>query len=102
MNPVIPLGRDGKAGYSKFLKRKFTSEVAMFGKKKRVIEKFPYDPKKQEPVIRASICTGEKVAGFRDRDGGTLHEVTLIRDYEDMKAFLQAYGLSEGEVRTIY
>ena len=81
MNPVIPLGRDGKAGYSKFLKRKFTSEVAMFGKKKRVIEKFPYDPKKQEPVIRASICTGEKVAGFRDRDGGTLHEVTLIRDY---------------------
>ena len=58
----------------------------MFGKKKRVIEKFPYDPKKQEPVIRASICTGEKVAGFRDRDGGTLHEVTLIRDYEDMKA----------------
>jgi hypothetical protein len=80
----------------------FIPEAYMFGKKKRVIQKFPYDPAKQEPVIRASICTGEKVAGFRDREGGTLHEVTLIRDYEDMKAFLSAYDLSEEEVRTIY
>ena len=67
----------------------------MFGKKKRVIEKFPYDPEKQEPVVRASICTGEKVAGFRDRDGGTLHEVTLIRDYEDMKADQGSFSESQ-------
>ena len=30
----------------------------------------PYDPATQIPVIRSSICTGEKVAGFKDKRSG--------------------------------
>lgn len=35
----------------------------MFHKK---IQKETYDKENQKPVIRSNICTGEKVAGFRN------------------------------------
>ncbi len=31
------------------------------------------------PVVRASICTGERVAGFQNISTGKFDEVTLIR-----------------------
>ena len=40
----------------------------LFRKKKT--EHKTYDHEKLEPVIRCSICTGEEVAGFRDRETG--------------------------------
>ena len=54
---------------------------------------FDVDPERQKPVIRASICTGEQVAGFKSRNGGEFHEVMLIRDNDDLKEFMKAYGL---------
>lgn len=54
-----------------------------------------YDPEKEKPVIRASICTGERVAGFRDRRSGTFHDVMLIRNQKDLDEFLRMYGLEE-------
>lgn len=59
-----------------------------------------YDPAKQEPVIHASICTGEKVAGFKDLEGGHFTEVMLIRTDADLKHFMNMYGLKE--VKTEY
>lgn len=59
-----------------------------------------FDPEKQEAVIRCSICTGEKVAGFRDKAGGRFTEVMLIRTPEDERAFKAAYHLDT--VKTIY
>lgn len=53
----------------------------------------PYDPEKQIPVIRASICTGEKVAGFRDKQDGHFTEVMLIRSPKDEQAFREMYGV---------
>lgn len=50
-----------------------------------------YDPKTQYPAIRASICTGEKVAGFRDRKSGKFTEVMLIRSQKDIEQFKEAY-----------
>ena len=41
----------------------------------RLRENFPFDPAKQLPVIRSSICTGEKVAGVKDLEGGHFTEV---------------------------
>ena len=39
--------------------------------KKKTVKK-PYDREHMKPVIRASICTGEEVAGFKDiRTGKT-------------------------------
>ena len=49
----------------------------MFFRKKR--ETRTYDRETQAPVIHASICTGEKVAGFRDLRTGRFTEIMLIR-----------------------
>ena len=52
-----------------------------------------YDPETQYPAIRASICTGEKVAGFRDKRGGRFVEVMLIRSDKDLEEFKRTYGV---------
>ena len=58
-------------------------------------ERIPYDSEKQYPVIHASICTGEKVAGFKNYDDAHFTEVMLIRNAEDEKRFKAIYGLDE-------
>ena len=59
-----------------------------------------YDPEKQEPVIRASVCSGEKAAGFKDRESGRFTEVMLIKSPEDEALFKEIYRLDE--VKTEY
>ncbi len=51
----------------------------------------PYDPETQEAIIRCSICTGEKVAGFKDKRGGHFTEIMLIRTSEDEEEFKRLY-----------
>lgn len=58
-------------------------------------ETIPYDPQKQYAVIRASICTGEKVAGFKNYKDAHFTEVMLIRNGEDEKRFKAIYELNE-------
>ena len=53
----------------------------------------PYDPATQYPVVRASICTGERVAGFKNRTNGHFTEVMLITSAEDEQAFMDAYQI---------
>lgn len=66
----------------------------MFGKKKK--PQLPvYDPEKQKPLIRCSICTGEQVAGFKDLETGKFEEVMLIRDDGDLQRFKEQYHLTE-------
>ena len=67
----------------------------MFLKKK---VKETYDKENQKPVIRASICTGEQVAGFKDVHTGKFTEVMLIRGSKDMDEFLEMYNISAEEV----
>ena len=69
----------------------------MFHKK---IQKETYDKENQKPVIRSSICTGEKVAGFRDIRTGKFTEVILIKDNKDMDLFLEKYDISVAEIKT--
>ena len=64
------------------------------------IKKIEYDKENQKPVIRSSICTGEKVAGFRDLNTGKFTEVMLIRDNKDMDEFLTTYDISVVEIKT--
>ena len=71
----------------------------MFKKKAKQFT-IPYDPKTQYPVIKASICTGEKVAGFKDRADGHFTEVMLITSDTDLMAFKNAYGIEE--IKTEY
>ncbi len=60
-----------------------------------------YDTEHCLPVIRQSICTGEKTAGFQNRETGKFIEVMLIRTQADLDAFRAQYGI-EGEIKTIY
>ena len=69
---------------------------------KRKIKKCSYDRESLRPVIRSSICTGERVAGFRNVHTGIFGDVMLIRGERDLEEFLQMYGISAEEVSTEY
>ena len=60
-----------------------------------------FDPDDFEPVIRSSICTGERVAGFLKKSDNSFHEVILIRNDRDLEEFRSQYDVS-GEIRVIY
>ena len=62
-------------------------------------ETIPYDPQKQYAVIRASICTGEKVAGFKDINTGKFRDVMLISDSKDLEEFMKKFRISEEEIK---
>ena len=70
------------------------------GAEARLKEEFPFDPARQTAVIRSSICTGEKVAGFKELEGGRFTEVMLIRSRQDEEKFKALYGLEK--VKTEY
>ena len=70
----------------------------MFRKKQKF--SFEYDPETQYPVIRASICNGERVAGFKNKTDGHFTEVIFIRSEADIEDFKEAYGLDD--IRTEY
>ena len=61
---------------------------------KKKAEKKTYDKENKKPVIRASICNGEQVAGFMNVHTGSFEEVMLIRDSEDLFQFMNEYGIS--------
>lgn len=69
---------------------------------KKKQEKRTYDQENQKPVIRSSICTGEKVAGFQDIHTGKFTEVMLIRTSGDLEEFCRLYGIGVGEISTHY
>lgn len=64
------------------------------------IKKENYDKKHQKPIIKNSICTGEKVAGFKDIQTGKFNEVMLNRDSKVLDVFLEKYDISVAEVKT--
>ena len=75
----------------------------LFRKKKAPEPEVPaFSLEEYEPVVRSSICTGERVACMRDRESGRLREVMLIRTGEDLEAFCKAYGLRPEQVKTVY
>lgn len=56
-------------------------------------ETIPFNPREQYAVIRSSICTGEQVAGFKNRENGHFTEVMLIKSPEDEKRFKEIFDL---------
>lgn len=70
----------------------------MFGRKKRTPPP-AYDKTGKIPVIRASICTGEQVAGFKDEHSGKFEELMLIRTPADLTEFLHTYQVDESEIK---
>jgi len=60
-----------------------------------------YDKERLYPAIRSSICTGEKVAGFKNRETGNFTEITLVTSDKDIEDFKNRYGIT-GEVEVFY
>ena len=63
-------------------------------------ERIQFDPETQYAVIRSSICTGERTAGFKNKIDGHFTEVMLIRTPADEERFKSIYGLES--VKTEY
>ena len=68
--------------------------------KKKTVTK-TYDKENKKPVIKASICNGEQVAGFKDIHTGKIEEVMLIKNQADLDAFKKMYGIN-GEIENIF
>ena len=70
-----------------------------FGKKtndeQHLSEEIPFDPDCQIAVVKCSICTGEQVAGFKNKEDGHFTEVMLIREPEDLERFKEIYKITE-------
>ena len=60
--------------------------------KKKTVTK-TYDTENKTPVIKASICNGEQVAGFKDIHTGKIEEVMLIKNQADLDTFKKMYGI---------
>ena len=67
--------------------------------KKKIVMK-TYDKENKKPVIKASICNGEQVAGFKDIHTGKIEEVMLIKNQADLDAFKKMYGIY-GEIEKL-
>ena len=72
--------------------------MKLFGRKKARKADLQFDPETQYAVIRSSICTGEKVAGFKNKTDGHFTEVMLIRSPADEKEFKENYGVESLKV----
>ena len=62
-------------------------------KKKTIVK--TYDKDNEKPVIKASICNGEQIAGFKDIHTGKIEEVMLIKSPADLDAFKKMYGIDD-------
>lgn len=61
-----------------------------------------YPAEEYEPVLRSSVCTGEKTACMRNRATGKLLEIQLIRTDRDLEEFCRTYGVKREELKTVY
>lgn len=68
---------------------------------KRKIEKKTYDKTTKKPVIKASICNGEQVAGFKDLSTGAFEEVMIIKNPDDLSVFKELYSITD-DIEKIY
>ena len=60
-----------------------------------------YDSTRLSPAIRSSICTGEQVAGFRNRETRAFTEIMLIQSEKDLQSFKSKYGIT-GDIEVFY
>ncbi len=59
----------------------------------------PYDKENLIPVIRTSICSGEKVAGFKEKVSGKFHEEVFIQSQKDYDEYLRFYEVDPADVK---
>lgn len=71
-------------------------------KKKKITPAYTFDANRERPIIRCSICTGEKVAGFKNIETGKFTELMLIQSEQDLVTFRNQYHLEDVNIKTEY
>ncbi|MCR5627031.1 MAG: aspartate dehydrogenase [Lachnospiraceae bacterium] len=72
----------------------------MLFKKKMEVKKISYDRENEIPVVKSSICTGEKVAGFKDKNTGKFREIQLIKNDKELEGFMKMCDITQ--IKTEY
>lgn len=70
--------------------------IEMFGRKKNqktLRQEDGYDKENQIPILKCSICNGERVAGFKNIHTGKFEEVMFIKTDRDLDEFKTKYGV---------
>ncbi len=73
----------------------------LFFNRKKSLPPLEYDHEKERPVLRCSICNGEKVAGFMEYGSKNFREAAFIRNDEELEEFCRRCGI-EGEIEKVY
>lgn len=66
-----------------------------WNKRKEQVRQVDYDRENWRPVLKCSICNGERVAGFKNIHTGEFKEECFIRDDRELEEFKQKYGIEE-------
>ena len=69
--------------------------------RKPIQQKITYDPQEQKPVIRSSICTGERVGGLKNLKTGASRRSSLsrVRATSRLSARPVAWSLSRRSIK---
>ncbi|WP_244833030.1 aspartate dehydrogenase [Clostridium sp. BJN0001] len=68
----------------------------MFFKKKKKMTVL-FDSKEYKPVLKCSVCTGEKTAGFMEIKTGKFIDICLIKNDKDLQKFKSDYKVDNVE-----
>ena len=72
-----------------------------FKKKEKAAPSGDFDRENEKPIIKASICNGEQIAGFKNIHTGKMREIMLIKTSADLEYFKTMYGI-ETEIEKEY
>lgn len=67
--------------------------IIFFKKKQSPKPKQSYDHENEKPIIKASICNGEQIAGFKNVHTGKMREIMLIKGSADLEYFKSMYEI---------
>ena len=76
--------------------------MSLFHKASPAARNAAYPRSEYKPVIRKSICTGERTACMQHLKTGKLTELMLIRTEADYNAFRREYCIGEEDIETVY
>ena len=52
-----------------------------------------FNDETQIAIVKCSICTGEQVAGFKDKKTGHFTDIMLINNEKDLEDFKKMYNI---------
>lgn len=63
--------------------------------RKKQLPQKDYDRENWKPILKCSICNGERVAGFKNIHTGEFREELFIQEEEQLEEFKQRYKITE-------